>query len=185
MFKFRGAFGSYSDCEDKVKILQVEEPDVNIYICESFKWGYLLPDSELLDDRFDVEYREGLLNKLMSQYKESRVKAREEFENRQRIMFSKAKFDSSKEGQELLSRQKKNAYILKQTVESLAHEIKELESRQEEANEKLHVLQKELEFYTPEQIEEAKKQVESSHSSLFDEEDIFTKRKLELLESSK
>lgn len=182
MFKFRGAFETIEQCEKKVNLLKISDPHINIFICESFKWGILLNDDELLEDKWNnLEYREGKMNDLFSGYKQSRQRALEEFEYRRHVMTTRAKFDGSKEGQELLAQQAENPFTIKHRVETIEPELNNLRSQVEELEKIYNASKDVLSKYTDEEIELARQEIEEQNKKMYNEEDIFLQRKRELM----
>ncbi len=184
LFKFRGAFRTVEDCDRHIQTLKIRDTQHNIIICESFKWGMLLSDKELSEGKYcEFEYREEKLNKMMKSYLEQRRKTEEEFEARKNFMKAQAKFDGSKEGQELLSKQKENPFVVKQTVVNLSNQVNEMKKNIEDMTKIIEEKNKVLSKYTEEEINNAEKDIKNYYSNMFDEEDVFTQRRKELLKN--
>lgn len=195
--KVRGSFKNQEDCQKRINQLKNVDPYFNMFVCEVGKFGSLLPEDEIkkLDD-VDVQYRESILNTMVKEYQENKDKADEEFEKRKQFMKKKAEFEGTKEGQELLSKEKENPIAVRTRIESMSKHLEELQQRINEVNEILSLSNKQLENdYTEDEIKIAEEKYKQEYNEnllikekkegeeienndkLFSSEDVFLNRK--------
>lgn len=198
IIKVRGSFKNQEDCNSRIQKLKNIDTYFNMFVCEVGKFGTLLPEDELKkNEDIDVEYRESLLNTMVKEYQENKQKSDQEFQKRKNLMKERAKFEGSKEGQELLSNQKENPVVVKIRIETMSKHKNELQQRIDEVNEIIELSEKQLNNdYTTEEIKEANEKYEKeypdtkftiddlivknesdTHKNLFSSEDVFINKK--------
>lgn len=180
LFKFRGAFSSLEECQKHVEKLKVNDLHTNIYVCKSFEWGQLIPDDELLDPKYNVEYRNNEINDLLKGYYDSREKAQKNFETRKKLLQTKAKFENTEEGKEWLNKRENNKYLTSVNLKTVKESIKEIEERLQELREKENHYNVNLIGVSEEEILEEKEKLDSEDILTMDEEKLldFYKNKL-------
>jgi len=187
IIKMRGAYSSQDECNKRIERLRNIDKYFNMYICEVGKFGNLLEEEEIKKmDNVDIEYREKMMNTMVKEYKENKEQADREFEERKARMAAAAKFEGSKEGQELLARTKENPIAVKVRVDTLTAHLEDLQKKTKEVVEILELSKGQLaNDYTEEELQEAeKKMAEEKIASLpievaqpiFNQEDPFMQK---------
>ncbi len=163
MIKFRGAFASMEDCQNKIKRLQAIDSYFHMFVIDVGKWGALLTDEELKRRDIDEEYQssDARLNDLMKSYKEERDKARDTFERRRKEMADKARQDGTKEGQELLAAQREHPMSVKKRLEDTAEVLEKIKKDLEEFTTVYENTKRLYETYSQEEIEKAEEEVKN------------------------
>lgn len=185
LFKVRGVYRTIEDCEKRIKKLEASDKYFSMSVCEVGKWGSLVPEEILKqDDSVSINYRESIMNTMVSEHKKNKDKMDEEFEERKRFMSEKAKYECSKEGQKLLQSKKENPVAVKMRVQSVETQIKELAERTKELTEILDLSKEQMNEFTEEEVEEAQKAISDEHKELFTTDDLAISRKEKVNEES-
>jgi len=130
MIKVRGSYRSVDDCNSRIETLKPIDTYHNMYISEVGKWGGLFDEDTIKKmGNVDIQYREQQLNTMMHNYKEQKDKNDLAFETRTKQMKERAKYEGTKEGQELLASQRENPISVKTRLISVNDQIKELTER--------------------------------------------------------
>lgn len=163
MIKFRGAFASMEECQNKIKRLQAIDSYFHMFVIDVGKWGALLTDEELKKRDIDEEYQssDSRLNDLMKSYKEERDKARDTFERRTKEMADKARQDGTKEGQELLASKREHPASVKKRLEDTAEVLEKIKKDLEEFTTVYENTKRLYETYSQEEIEKAEEEVKN------------------------
>lgn len=132
MVKFRGAFSSIEECQNKIKKLQNLDSYFHMYVIEVGKWGALLTEDELNNRDISQEFRDSALQDMMKSYKEERDKANNSFEQRKVEMKRLAQLDGTKTGQSQLASQKEHPLSVKTRLDDTATLLKKLKEDLEE-----------------------------------------------------
>lgn len=162
MVKFRGAFSTVDECQNKIISLQKIDKYFNFYIIEVGKWGCLQTDEQLRENK-DIEtvYSENKINEMFAENKAQKDKADEAFAERTEWLKKKAIEDGTKEGQERLANQRENPMSLIDRIENSEARIKALNQQLNELEEIYSKAQAKLGSYTQEELDEARKKLES------------------------
>lgn len=117
--KVRGVYATREEAEKRAHELQEIDPDFHIFVGEIGKWLGWDPDPNSIEDQ---QYKEAELQKIMTEYKKNREKAKlMEQERKREIMEDSARNEAGKE-----SKQKER--LQKKLAESrAAKKIKEIE----------------------------------------------------------
>lgn len=161
IIKMRGAYSTQEECNKRIERLRNIDKYFNMYTCEVGKFGNLLEEEEIKKmDNVDIEYREKMMNTMVKEYKENKEQADKEFEERKARMAAAAKFEGSKEGQELLARTKENPIAVKVRVDTLTAHLEDLQKKTKEVEEILELSKGQLaNDYTEEELKEAEKKM--------------------------
>lgn len=163
--KVRGSFKSQEDCQKRIEKLKNIDPYFNMYVCEVGKFGSLLPEDEIQNNEdIDIQYREAMLNDMVKQYQENKDKSDLEFEKRKKLLKERAAFEGTKEGQELLAKQKENPVAVKNRIESMSKHLEELNERIAEVQDIIKMSEEQLSSFTEEELSELKITEEGSAS---------------------
>lgn len=84
--KFRGAFANQDEAERHMKHLAQSDPYFDVYMCDAGAWLVCPPPSRA----GYTMYHEQHLNEIFSKYKSDAVKAKQDFEARQKSMIDKS-----------------------------------------------------------------------------------------------
>ena len=84
--KIRGCFASRDEAAVHAKRLQKEDPLVDIYVVDMYKWLLIPPDRQQIDD---VHYQNEKLEEIMTKYRQNQREAAAHFEKRKRDMMTK------------------------------------------------------------------------------------------------
>lgn len=188
IIKMRGAYNTQEECNKRIERLRSIDKYFNMYICEVGKFGNLLEEEEVKKmDNVDIEYREKLMNTMVKEYRQNKELADKEFEERKARMAEAARFEGSKEGQELLARTKENPIAVKTRVDTLTAHLEDLNTKVKEVQEILELSRGQLaNDYTEEEIKEAEKKMAEEQISnfpievsqpVFTQEDPFLQKK--------
>ena len=86
--KFRGSYSTKEEANERASYLQKVDPDFHVFVGEIGKWLPWDPDPNSIEDQV---YKEDELNKLMKNYKENLVRAKEVETERKNEMIQQAK----------------------------------------------------------------------------------------------
>lgn len=161
MVKFRGAFSSMEDCQNKIKRLQTIDSYFHMFVIEVGKWGALLTDEELRNTGVDEEFRNEKMNEMMKEYKQQRDKANDTFEQRKREMVEKARQDGTKEGQAELAAQREHPLSVKKRLEDTAEVLEKIKKDLEEFTSLYENTKKLYETYTEEELQKAEEELKN------------------------
>ena len=161
MVKFRGAYATVDDCHNRIVKLQKEDKYFNMYIIEVGKWGALLTDEQIKEDK-DLEsiFQENKLNEMFMEHKASKDKADREFAERTEWLKQKAAEDGTREGQARLAGKKENPISVKNRIEDSEFRIKQLNSQLEELEKVYEEAKEKIKDYSDEELEAAQKELE-------------------------
>ena len=84
--KIRGCFPTKDEAAAHAKRLQREDPLIDIYVVDMYKWLLIPPDRDQIDD---VHYQNEKLEEIMSKYQANQREAASHFEKRKRDMMAK------------------------------------------------------------------------------------------------
>lgn len=84
--KIRGCFPTKEEAASHAKRLQKEDPLIDIYVVDMYKWLLIPPDRDQIDD---VHYQNEKLEEIMSKYQANQREAANHFEKRKRDMMAK------------------------------------------------------------------------------------------------
>jgi hypothetical protein len=84
--KLRGCFPTKEEAASHAKRLQKEDPLVDIYVVDMYKWLLIPPDRDQIED---THYQNEKLEEIMSKYRENQSAAAAMFEKRKRDMLAK------------------------------------------------------------------------------------------------
>jgi hypothetical protein len=155
MIKVRGSYRSVDDCNARIETLKPIDTYHNMYISEVGKWGGLFDEDTIKKmDNVDIQYREHQLNTMMHNYKEQKDKNDIEFEKRTKAMKDRAKYEGTKEGQEMLAAKRENPISVKSRLISVTNQLAELNERVAELEELKKRTQEAFDNLTKEEIQE-------------------------------
>lgn len=115
--KVRGVYASQQEAAERAKLLQAIDPDFHIFVGEVGKWLGWDPDPNTIEDQ---QYKEKELQKLVTEYKKNRVKAKMMEEERKREIIEESVRKEATKASKTKDR-------LKQKAEKLQEEKKEQE----------------------------------------------------------
>lgn len=84
--KIRGVFGTKEEAEAHVKKLMKFDNAFDIYVTELYKWLLAPPNTDEIEDQV---YQEDYLNDMVKGYKEAQLLAKQQFEERKRLIKEK------------------------------------------------------------------------------------------------
>jgi hypothetical protein len=84
--KIRGVFATKEEAEAHIRRLIKTDPEFDIFVVDMYKWLLLPPN---LDEIENHEYQEPFLNDLIKGHKESQLLAKQQFEERKRLIMEK------------------------------------------------------------------------------------------------
>ena len=84
--KIRGVFATKQEAEAHIRKLMKFDNAFDVYLVDMYKWLLLPPDNEQIEDH---KYQEEYLNDLIQGYKESQALAKQQFEERKRLIKEK------------------------------------------------------------------------------------------------
>ena len=84
--KLRGCFPTKEEAASHAKRLQKEDPLVDIYVVDMYKWLLIPPDRDQIED---THYQNEKLEEIMSKYRQNQREAAAHFEKRKRDMTAK------------------------------------------------------------------------------------------------
>lgn len=163
MIKFRGAFSSMEECQNKIKRLQAIDSYFHMFVIDVGKWGALLTDEELKKSQIDEEYQssDSRLNDMMKSYKEERDKAKDAFEQRKREMAQRATQEGTKEGQQLLASEKEHPSSVKKRLEDTAEVLEKIKKDLDEFTTVYENTKRIYETYTEEELRKAEEDIKN------------------------
>ena len=84
--KLRGCFQTKEEAASHAKRLQKEDPMIDIYVVDMYKWLLIPPDRDQIDD---THYQNEKLEEIMTKYRQNQREAAVHFEKRKRDMMAK------------------------------------------------------------------------------------------------
>ena len=90
--KIRGCFATKDEASVHAKRLQKEDPMVDIYVVDMYKWLLIPPDRDQIED---THYQNEKLEEIMTKYRQNQHEAAAHFEKRKRDMMAKPNEGSS------------------------------------------------------------------------------------------
>lgn len=84
--KLRGCFQTKDEAASHAKRLQKEDPMIDIYVVDMYKWLLIPPDRDQIDD---THYQNEKLEEIMTKYRQNQREAAAHFEKRKRDMMAK------------------------------------------------------------------------------------------------
>ena len=84
--KIRGCFSTKEEAAAHAKRLQKDDPLVDIYVVDMYKWLLIPPDRDQIDD---THYQNEKLEEIMTKYRQNQREAAAHFEKRKRDMMAK------------------------------------------------------------------------------------------------
>jgi hypothetical protein len=84
--KLRGCFPTKEEAASHAKRLQKEDPLVDIYVVDMYKWLLIPPDRDQIED---THYQNEKLEEIMTKYRQNQREASAHFEKRKRDMTAK------------------------------------------------------------------------------------------------
>ena len=84
--KIRGCFATKDEASVHAKRLQKEDPMVDIYVVDMYKWLLIPPDRDQIED---THYQNEKLEEIMTKYRQNQREAASHFEKRKRDMMAK------------------------------------------------------------------------------------------------
>lgn len=84
--KLRGCFQTKEEAASHAKRLQKEDPMIDIYVVDMYKWLLIPPDRDQIDD---THYQNEKLEEIMTKYRQNQREAAAHFEKRKRDMMAK------------------------------------------------------------------------------------------------
>lgn len=84
--KIRGCFATKDEAAAHAKRLQKDDPLIDIYVVDMYKWLLIPPDRDQIDE---THYQNEKLEEIMSKYRENQREAAAHFEKRKRDMMAK------------------------------------------------------------------------------------------------
>lgn len=159
MIKIRGSYSTVEECEARIEKLKVADKYFHMYITTVGTWGPLLTEEQHKEAGTSAVYMNKDMNDFMQSYKKSQDDKNQQFEERRREMVEKAKFDGTKEGQEILQNKKENPIAVRDRMVSSEKTLKELKE-QVEYYEDLYMKSKTLmSTYTEDEIKRAEDEI--------------------------
>lgn len=159
MIKIRGSYSTVEECEERIEKLKASDKYFHMYITTVGIWGPLLTEEQHKESGTSAVYMNKDMNDFMQSYKKSQDDKTQEFEKRRREMVEKAKFDGTKEGQEILQNKKENPISVRDRMVSSEKTLKDLKE-QIEYYEDLYIKAKTLmATYTEEEIKQAEEEI--------------------------
>lgn len=166
VIKIRGSYRTEEECKKRLEKLNNLDNKHNKIIGEVGKFGSLLPFKELhKNEDIDIQYRSASLNDFMKKYDENRERADKEFEIRKQQMVKKATFEGSKEGQEILSSQKEEPFVIKERIKMMENVSSELKQKLRESLEILQDSTEKLKEFTEEEIKASEEKIKNHYSN--------------------
>ena len=140
--KVRGSYRKQSQARARCKDLRDQEESVNVYIGEVGKWLAFNPAQEELTENVEENYNEVALNDMIGKYKQGRIHAKSQFEQRKRDMMKKAMFEGSEEGQKLMLEKEEPLEAVEHTIQVAQEAKKEFQERIQEAERNIEIYSK-------------------------------------------
>lgn len=84
--KIRGVFATKEEAEAHIKKLMKFDNSFDVYLVDMYKWLLVPPNN---DDIEDHRYQEQYLNDMVQGYKESQLLAKQQFEERKRLIMER------------------------------------------------------------------------------------------------
>jgi hypothetical protein len=162
MLKIRGSYSSVEECEQRIQKLKTSDTYFNMYVATVGTWGPLLTEEQHEKTGTDAVFMDKEMNDFMKGYKESQEKSKEEFEKRKDELVEKAKFDGSKEGQEILANKKENPISVMDRIQKTKELITDLTTKLSEAQELYDSSVKLIGTYTQEEIDTARLEIKTN-----------------------
>lgn len=159
MIKIRGSYSSVEECEARIEKLKVSDKYFHMYITTVGSWGPLLTEEQHKEAGTSAVYMNKDMNDFMQAYKKSQDDKNSQFEERRQELVEKARFDGTKEGQEILANKKENPISVRERMVGAEQTLKELKE-QTEYYEDLYMKAKSLmASYTEDEIKQAEAEI--------------------------
>jgi hypothetical protein len=161
MVKVRGSYSTVEECEARVEKLKADDKYFHMYVAPVGQWGPLLTEDQQKEVGTNSVYMNREMNDFMKGYKDSQNRKNDAFDKRKNELAEKAKFEGTKEGQELLANQKENPVSVKNRIDQTSDMIKELQAQLKEAQD-LHDSSVKLYYtYSQQEIEDAELKIKT------------------------
>ena len=144
LLKIRGVYNTIEEAKQRCQELRGNDPLFNIYVAPIGKWVPWIDDPDKANDE---EYAEKELNRIMKNYKDNRIKAKQYHEMRKNEMVQNAKNENEKRKQNNKKKKgKKNKKItneliteenVKENLEGTKKEIEETQKEMDQVNENI------------------------------------------------